>query len=224
MTTAVETPNELEKFMGPGLPHLADYIEAVDEGGRPDPDNKVLKIVGRQALSVMLQFLNRPVVKKERRECYPRVLEGLILRTTPPDLALPLTVEIDNVLIDQDTFQINGNRIEFVEPGLEPFVLGLSSDFLTTRKTVQVTYTGGWVDITDSFELLSAWLDQSLAGWNRRRVLGLGTVRGTRGDTQISGDQTVGASDSGGMLGIVKGSLNQFRYYGEAYECPSLSP
>ena len=125
MTTAVETPNELEKFMGPGLPHLADYIEAVDEGGRPDPDNKVLKIVGRQALVMILQFINRPLVKKERRECYPRVREGLILRTTPPDLTLPLIVEIDNILIDQGTFEINGNRVEFVQPGLEPFVLGL---------------------------------------------------------------------------------------------------
>ncbi len=220
MTTAVETPNELEKFMGPGLPHLADYIEAVDEGGRPDPDNKVLKIVGRQALSMIMQAINRPVIKKERRECYPRVLEGLILRTTPPDLSLPLILEIDNVLIDQDAFQINGNRIEFVEPGLEPFVLGLSSDFLITRKIVQVTYTGGFGDLTDSFELLAAWLDQSLAGWNRRRVLGLATVRGTRGDNQISGDETLGASDGGGLLGTVRTSLNQFRYYGEAYECP----
>lgn len=222
MTTAVETPNEWEKFMGPGLPHLADYIEAVDEGGRPDPDNKVLKIVGRQALVMILQFINRPVIKKERRECYPRVLEGLILRTTPPDLTLPLTVEIDDILIDQDTFQVNGNRVEFVEPGLEPFVLGLSSDFLTTRKTVQVTYTGGWTDITNSFELLAAWLDQSLAGWNRRKVLGLGTVRGTRGDTQVSGDSSVGASDSGGLLGTVKVGMNQFRYLGEAFECPSV--
>lgn len=222
MTTAVETPNELEKFMGPGLPHLADYIEAVDEGGRPDPDNKVLKIVGRQALVMILQFINRPVVKKERRECYSRVREGLILRTTPPDLLLPLVVEIDDVLIDQDTFKVNGNRVEFVEPGLEPFVLGLSSDFLTTGKTVQVTYTGGWTDITGSFELLAAWLDQALAGWNRRKVLGLGTVRGTRGDTQVSGDSSVGASDSGGLLGTTKVSLNQFRYMGEAFECPSV--
>jgi len=190
---------ELATFLAPVVQEACVLLDLRD-GDSLRAYDPAVAACARSAFAAVTSFTQRDWILKQYRELYlGRPGESIPLRNVPVQ-------EVEAVVFYNDT-----QGPEWTQEGegvtLAPFTSVPEDEdadvYSDVRWELVVTYTGGLQTASESVELFSALVNQTVANYNKRRLLGTRAMSGTALVTAQSGSIQLDP-DSRGLLPEVK--------------------
>ena len=198
---------KIDAFLSPVVKEACSILNLRENDGGVKNFDPVVASCARQAFSAIRSFTKREWLRSTWSEIYQTVPgESFSLRNVPVHSLVEVKIYVSDQEMAAEDYSLLGDYLE-IKPLSDDLQNVEDAEFL-----VKVRYDGGLSSALEDVALLEALVQQTVANYNRRNLLGIRTLSGNALVDSTSGTVALDA-DPAGILPSVRTILADKVYY-----------